>query len=351
MTVPAPFDTRTARPTSTRPPTGSAGTVAVDATPERHEDSGNRAQRGAAVLMALFVATLATIIVSGLFWNQFVLLRTIENQQLVTQSRLLLRGALDWARAILRDDQRNATDNLDEPWATGLAETRLDQLGETSALAARATMSGAIEDAQGRLNLRNLVRSDYDVDEYERDSLRKLCSVLDLPEAIADLVALHMREALAPRVAAEGKVAADASRPRPIPLVLPEDLLAVQGIDPAHALKLAPYVVILDQPTPVNLNTAREEVVAARFPKMSLSEAKALVAQRDKTYFLNTGDTRIARYRHNGEPTDAQISVATRYFIVRGQVTLDRANTRMEALVRRGDSQQLPVRVLWQREL
>jgi general secretion pathway protein K len=290
------------------------------------------AQRGAAVLMALFVATLATLIVSGLFWNQFVLLRTIENQQLVTQSRLLLRGALDWARAILRDDQRNATDNLDEPWATGLAETRLDQLGETSALAALATMSGAIEDAQGRFNVRNLVRSDFDIDEYERDSLRKL-------------------DALAPRVTEEGKRAGESGTPRPIPLVLPEDLLGVQGIDPAHALKLAPYIVVLDQPTPVNLNTAREEVIAARFPKMALSEAKALVAQRDKTYFLNTGDTRIARYRQNGEPTDTQIAVASRYFIVRGQVKLDRANTRMEALVRRGDSNQLPVRVLWQREL
>jgi len=310
-----------------------------------------RSQRGAAVLMALFVATLATLIVSGLFWNQFVLLRTIENQQLVTQSRLLLRGALDWARAILRDDQRNATDNLDEPWAKGLAETRLDQLGETSALAARATMSGAIEDAQSRLNLRNLVRADYEIDDFERDSLRKLCRLLDLPEAIADLVALHMRAALAPPVADDASPSAEKPAPRPIPLVLPEDLLGVAGIDPAHALKLSSYIVVLDQPTPVNLNTAREEVIAARFPKMTLTDAKSFVAQRDRTYFVNTGDTLIARYRVNGEPSDTQIAVASRYFFVRGQVKLERASTQMEALVRRGDTAQLPVRVMWQREL
>jgi len=348
MTVHTSSFTRAARQACPLPLKGRASEGAFDRLRQRHQNG--RAQRGAAVLMALFVATLATLIVSTLFWNQFVLLRTIENQQLVTQSRLLLRGALDWARAILRDDQRNATDNLDEPWATGLAETRLDQLGETSALASLATMSGAIEDAQGRFNLRNLVRSDYEIDDYERDSLRKLCSVLGLPEAIADLVALHMREALAPRIVEEGKRSSQPDRPRPIPLVLPEDLLGLTGIDPAHALKLAPYVVVLDQPTAVNLNTAREEVIAARFPKMALSEAKALVAQREKTYFLNTGDTRIARYRQNGEPTDTQISVASRYFIVRGQVKLDRANTRMEALVRRGDTQQQATRVLWQRE-
>ena len=55
-----------------------------------------RCAPSAAVLMALFVAALATIIITGLFYRQFVLLRTIENQQLTSQSRLLLRGALDW---------------------------------------------------------------------------------------------------------------------------------------------------------------------------------------------------------------------------------------------------------------
>ena len=310
-------------------------------------------QRGAAVLMALFIATLATLIVSGLFWNQFVLLRTIENQQLVTQSRLLLRGALDWARAILRDDQRNQTDNLDEPWAKGLAETRLDQLGETSALASRATMSGAIEDAQSRLNLRNLVRADnFEIDEFEQTSLRKLCSLLGLPEAIADLIAVQMQAALMPAPAADADRSAESREPRPIPLVLPDDLLAVPGIDPSHAAKLGPYIVVLDQATPVNINTAREEVIAARFPAMSLTDAKAIVAERDRIYFINTGDSRIQRYRSaDNEPSDVRISVSSRYFIVRGQVRLDRASTRMEALVRRADTAQLPVRVLWQREL
>jgi len=87
--------------------------------------------------MALFVAALATMIITGLFYRQFVLLRTIENQQLTSQSRLLLRGALDWGRAILREDaNRSQYDALSEPWSQPLAETRLDQLGETGSLAA-----------------------------------------------------------------------------------------------------------------------------------------------------------------------------------------------------------------------
>ena len=122
--------------------------------------SASAMQRGAAVLMALFVAALATMIITGLFYRQFVLLRTIENQQLTSQSRLLLRGALDWGRAILREDaNRSQYDALSEPWSQPLAETRLDQLGETGSLAALATIAGSMEDAQGRFNLRNLVEN------------------------------------------------------------------------------------------------------------------------------------------------------------------------------------------------
>src|SRR4029453_289710 len=92
-------------------------------------------QHGAAVLLALFVAALATMIVRALFYREFVRLRTIKNQQLISQSRLLLRGALDWGRAILREDaNRSSYDALSEPWAQPLAETRLDHPAETSAL-------------------------------------------------------------------------------------------------------------------------------------------------------------------------------------------------------------------------
>lgn len=326
---------------------------------DTHPRSG-RQQQGAAVLMALFIAALATLIVSGLFWNQFVLMRTIENQQLVTQSRLLLRGALDWSRAILREDQnRSNVDHLDEPWAKGLAETRLDQLGETSALAARAALSGSIEDAQSRFNLRNLIvqiEGRWTAQESEVASLRRLCRVLDLPEAVADLVTGHLQRAFTvPAPAAKGVVPTPGltGAPAPLTLVLPDDLRAVDGIDPQHAERLAAYVVVLDRPTPVNINTAREEVLAAVFPRMSLAEARALVAERERSYFVQTGDPRLTRFRdESGAPNTNQIAVISSYFLVRGQVKLDRASTRLEALVRRFDqSQNRPLRVLWQREL
>lgn len=363
-------------------------------------------ERGAAVLMALFIATLATIIVSGLFWRQFVVIRTIENQEIHAQSDLLLRGALDWGGAILREDARTTSiDTLAEPWAQPLAETRLDQLGETSALAAQASLSGSIEDAQGRYNLRNLVRADGTPITREVEALRRLVTELGAPEQTADLVAQRMAQAWQPfaaAVAAAGSATTNGTGPQSgattdsgsfgagtppaapttttgtttttttaattsggttssgsagnqalIPLIRGEDLAGIPGIDPGAAAQLAPYIVVLDVATPVNFNTAPPEVIAARINGLSLSDAKALAADRDRIPFANTGDI-LNRLRGRGTDVQASsdMSVASRYFLVRGTVRLERATTRMEALVRRAPAGQIgPVDTLWSREL
>lgn len=315
----------------------------------RRTAGGRGAHRGAAVLMALFIATLATLIVTGLFWNQFIVLRTIENQQLTVQSRLLLTGALDWARAILRED-RNAYDALSEPWAQPLAETRLDQLGETSTLAARATIAGNIEDAQARMNLRSLAGADGKVSEPDLLALRRLCELLELPAATADLIAVAVMESRAPLPATTGETTGTITV-RPLPLVYPQDLYGVRGLDPQAAAKLIPYVtVLLDSSAAVNVNTATAEVIAARVG-MTLSAARALVAERDRIgYFINVDNFRNRLPKQGADLDTSRISTTTRFFVIHGQVRLDRATTRMEALVQRPGGNQA-VQVLWQREL
>ncbi len=307
--------------------------------------------------MALFVAALATMIVSGLFYRQFVLLRTIENQQLVSQSRLLLRGALDWGRAILREDaSRSSYDALSEPWATPLAETRMDQLGETGSIAALASIAGSMEDAQGRFNLRNLIDNGQMVDK-ELESLRRLAALLQLPEQTADLIAERILQSQAQGSGdADGKAdpTRDAERPRPLPLMLPRDLSGVAGISPDAAERLGPYIVVLDERTPVNANTAPAEVIAARVPDLALSEARSLVAERERiSYFNSLGEVRTRLGSKGSVLTDADLSTSSRFFFIRGEVKLDRAITRMEALVKRGTPGQGPaaVNVLWTREI
>jgi len=311
-------------------------------------------ERGAAVLMALFVATLATLIVTGLFWQQFVLMRTIENQQLIVQSRVLMAGALDWARAMLREDaMRSSHDGLDDFWAKGLAETRLDQLGESSTLAAQASIAGSIEDAQSRLNLRNLVGDDGEIAERELAALKRLCALLDAPEVSAELIALRMKQAFAAQPAGDSP-GTNVATERPLPPILARDIAGIPGLDARAADRLARYVVVLDRnKTALNVNTAPAEVMAAQLD-VSLARARALVAQRERiSYFTDLGNFR--NYLGDagaGDTGDAGIATSSSYFFVRGQIKLARADIRMEALVRRtAQAGGGPVEVLWQREL
>jgi general secretion pathway protein K len=186
------------------------------------------------------------------------------------------------------------------------------------------------------------------------EALKRLCSLLSLPSATADLIAAAMLEAQAPLPGGAAPAPADgAITVRPLPLMLPQDLYGVRGIDPQAAAKLIPYVaILLTAPTPINVNTATAEVIAARVG-ISLSAARALVTERERIgYFLDVADFR-KRLPNQGADLDilpAQIGTQSSYFLIRGQVKLDRATERMEALVRRPAVNQV-VQVLWQREL
>lgn len=326
-----------------------------------------RGQRGVAVLLALFIVAIATLIVADLFWRQFVMFRTVENQQNSSQARLLLRGAQDWARSILQDQTHPAYDALTDPWAQPLAQTRLDQLGETAPIASQATLEGQIVDAQARFNLRNLLDSTGALNPVQLAVLEKLAGLLAAPAGTAQLVAGYLVQAYAggappaPAAATAASLAGAAvpaltvpltSGARPIPPVFPEDLAAVPGIDPGAAQTLSQFVILLDQSnTPVNFNTAGPELMAATIPELTMSDANTLAAERDRAYFINVGDIQNRLQGRGGAFPAAGISTNSQYFIVDGTIRIQNASTNMRALVRRyGIGAQGSVQVLWERE-
>jgi general secretion pathway protein K len=144
-------------------------------------------QRGVAVITALLLTTLAITIVASLFWQQQVQVRSIENQRMQLQKQWILRGALDWARLILREDGKySAIDDLSEPWAVPLSETRLDQYVDAASrdVAPSAMLSGAIQDAQARFNLTRLAASGQ-VLRTEVTAFERLLSALQQNPSLA----------------------------------------------------------------------------------------------------------------------------------------------------------------------
>ena len=298
-------------------------------------------ERGVAVITALLLTTLAISIVASLFWQQQVQVRSMENQRLHLQTKWIRRGALDWATLVLVQDGIDHRDytSLDQVWATPLAETRLDQYVERQRVEGEtfdASLSGNIVDACSRYNLRNLGMSKGLPDPQQLEIFKRLLNNLQLDQGLALRMANFVSAGLPPTA----EDMADPTRQpapvigAPVKILQVDDLLSVQGVTPAIVERLRPFVTVLPEKTPVNVNTAPAEVLAALMANMSVSEANTLIVRRkqapwrSKAYF----DADIGE---NRDATPDAASVKSDWFLVDTRIRLDRAALDAQALIHR----------------
>jgi general secretion pathway protein K len=320
-----------------------------------------RRQRGVAVVTALLLTTLAISIVASLFWQQQVQVRSMENQRLQLQTKWILRGALDWAGLVLRQDKYDNPryTSLDKVWAMPVAETRLDQYIERERLQGEnfeATLSGNMVDAASRYNLNNLA-SGGQVDPEQLAVFSRLLQNVQmnpgLAKQAANFVAASQASTQVPgQTPASNPPPGPPNPPAPNPptgqgvvakksttmkLVRLEDLLAVPGFTQAMVDKLRPFAIVLPsaQPTKVNVNTAPAEVLAALVPSYSVAQANSLVEQRKRAPWDD-----IAKFGAQvNAPNVANVAdVRSDWFLVQSHIRLDRAALNSEALVDRGSS-------------
>ncbi|QGZ40688.1 general secretion pathway protein K [Pseudoduganella flava] len=308
-------------------------------------------QRGVAVVTALLLTTLAVTIVASLFWQQQVQVRSMENQRLHLQTRWILRGALDWARLILRQDGIDSPNwtRADGVWATPLAETRLDDYVERERVEGEtydATLQGQVVDAQSRYNLKRLAPGGT-INAQEVAAFKRLLELLQLDGGLAQSAAQLVQRAAQATLAQQQQGGSNT----PMALQRLEDLLAA-GFSQQAIDRLRDYVVVLpDDQALVNVNTASAEVIAAIVDTMSLADAQALVADRKRTtYTKNLPFTSSPQVQ--GKTVLAQVDVRSNYFLVLSQVRLDRARLESWALIRRETQQKLFVTSIeWIREI
>jgi general secretion pathway protein K len=304
-------------------------------------------QRGVAIITALLLTTLAITIVTSLFWQQQVQVRSMENQRLQLQTRWILRGALDLSRLILNQDLMDSPNITQQNgvWATPLEETRLDDYVERERLQGEnfdATLSGRMTDALARYHLGNLAVSKV-VSKEQLAVFQRLLSNLrldpGLAQGVADLVAQSQTLAGAQQ----------SSSTEPMELVRAEDLLAVSGFTPTAIDQLRDYVIVLPASgTAVNVNTAPAEVVAALVPGLSLSDAAAMVNTRKTVYYRQKADF-TGTAQMSGKASLVFWDVRSDYFLAYSRVKLDRATLETQSLLVRPNKTPT-TRVEWIRE-
>jgi len=294
-----------------------------------------------AVIGALLVVMVVTVLVSGFMQRQSASVRTMENALLRTQGRLALQGALDWARLVLRSDARRwPTTRPDQLWAVPVEDTRITH-PDTGRV---AVFSGAIEDEQGKFNLTNLTQHGV-AQPQALDACERLMNMLGLPAALTATLTQRIAWAQV-QTGPEGAITGPARAPLPESL---DDLLTLDSVTLDVINILRRHVTILPQPTAVNVNTASPEVLAATISGLGLARARALVARRDRGLWFNNSADFINQLGDPALKVHAnQFVVNSSWFLVKGAVTLDNSILATRALLHRDSTGQS--RVAWIRE-
>jgi general secretion pathway protein K len=295
-------------------------------------------QQGAALLAAMLTVTLVATLAAAALWQQWRNVEVEAAERARMQTGWLLMGAQDWARLILREDARSGgADYLSEPWAVPLQESRLSSFlasgSDTSDTAQDAFLSGQIIDLQSRMNVLNLVEDDK-ISPPTLASFGKLFELLGLPPQELTRLAKNL-------LLAVSTVTNQLDAP-----VMPQrtEQLTWLGLSAPTIEVLKPFVTVLPERTPVNLNTASAEVIYASIAGLEMADAQRLVTERSRAHFRTLAEVNRALTNVVGPLDVNQFSVATRYFEVRGRLRLEQAVVENRSLVQRDG---LEVKTLW----
>lgn len=280
----------------------------------------------------MLIVALVSSLTAAMVWRQFRAVQIESADRARAQSSWILQGALDWARLILREDARanenEAVDHLGEVWAVPLAEARLSTFLAADKNNAEdgpeAFLSGSVLDAQAQYNLYNLLGGEQTPPEELR-TLTRLCESVGVPPDTAQLISKQLRAAYMVKM---DNLSSTPVRPMTI------SQLSWLGVKPEVLERLRPLITLLPRPTPVNINTASREVIAALFDGMDLATAQRLVQIRQTKPFRTGQDIKeqlppkVAFSAERG-------SVNSSYFIITGKLRLDERVLEERSLVYR----------------
>ena len=313
--------------------------------------------RGAALISAMITVTLVAALASAALWQQWRQVDIESAERARAQTAWLLTGALDFSRLILREDKGQA-DHLAEPWALGLQESKLSSfLAQDKQVREgdpEVFLSGAITDAQSRLNVRNLIENGQ-ASPAGRASFAKLFTLLGLP--LNELSTLQQQllqaqkaaapasNALAPTGAnaASAASAASAANANSAPLMPQQTAQLVWlGLSARTVEQLTPYVCVLPEATPLNLNTAGPEVIYASLPGLDLAATQQFVRQRANKPPLETLEAATKALGLVEAPKG--LDFKSKYFFIRGRIRLEDTVQEDHLLVERNGPK---VSILW----
>jgi len=296
-------------------------------------------QRGLALITAVLVVAIVATVATTLALGEQVWFRQAQNMTNRAQAESLRQGALNYAAILLtRDDAK--IDHLGELWAKPLPPLPVED----------GMIAFAVQDAQGRFNLNNLVRkgkpSQPDIEMFQR-----LLSAQGLDTGLSAALLDWLDQNFTVDNPGGAEDIEYLSLPQPYRtanqlLQSVDELRLVKGFTAKTVEKLRPYVTALLAETTVNVNTAPDQVLAALFKNLPASALQPVLDSRVNQPFAKLEE--FYQLLPPGTTCPANLcDVKTGYFLVTIDIRYGRLQRRTEAMIERTDSK--PATVLWHR--
>jgi general secretion pathway protein K len=322
----------------------------------RRPPAGRRAkrkarQRGVALLIALILVALATILASKLTFDGFLERRRAVGVLAAEQSLQFGFGAEALAADVLAQDAQNSATltTLSAPWAQPTQPLPItpqdDPEGEPI-----GTLQGALEDMQGRFNLNSLGR-------FYKDP--KLQTVAQDPQQLAQFQRLLTLVGVEPKWAAIARDWIDADdipgspdgaedqiytsqtppyRTGNYPMMSPSELLNMPGFGADRYRLIAPYVTALpDATTQINICTASAPVLMSLSEKLMGDYTPQVLAEGRKTgcFPEMSAVTNIVGPQFLQE-IKGRFGMTSSYFRLTTRITLGTTEFTLYSLLKRG---------------
>ncbi len=283
--------------------------------------------RGLALIVAMLIAALAAAVAVSVATAQSQWSTRVLHRRDQVQAQSIALAGVAWARQILEQDGRyaGAIDHLGEPWALPLPRTPVDN----------GDVEGRIVDAQAMLNVNNLASPAHAA--FERGAFSRLFAAHGVPQsALASIVDwVDPDDAPQPEGAedawylrqAQPALAANA------PATRLDELAYTRGMTAASMRRFLPFATALPVDTPLNVNTASADVLAASLPNATPEAVLALVASRARQPFASVQDFRERAGVAIGD--EAMYAVASHYFVVTVRARQGETIARARALIAR----------------
>jgi general secretion pathway protein K len=243
---------------------------------------GPHRQRGVALLTAILLVALGTMIATAMAYRTAMTARRVQGDFALDQSILIAEAGEAIAGYALRESRANnpQADAPGQPWTTHYGPVPL---------ADGVSLEAWLEDMQGRFNLNNLVDPSGVKDPKAIQAFQDLLQILGLEPKWAELIADWIDQ---DTLVDSPDGAEDSTYLSQLPpyrtanrqITSASELLALPGFGPDRYARIEPYVTALPRGTKVNLCTASGVVLDALVPngerQWSTLDPKALAEQR-----------------------------------------------------------------------